>query len=193
MRGAHREKIEVTRMHALRHLQRDVHAGQRDSAHVVECAAHPHRRRAGARRVTFAMEPQQQCVAAEFEEAGAVFVRDFQDRLEAAADRIGDLLLAPSRPLRASCSDSCVNPEMSANAAVPSAVQHGVSGSARSMQLQDAGQVRNRTFGIGWGHCHDRIEIEACGQAHMLPVGAPKFTQWAARNPDGLRAPAMPP
>ena len=88
------KKWKVSRMHALRHPQRDLGARQLDPADVVERAAHPHRGRAGARRVAIALEPQQERVAAELEQAGAVLVGDLEDRREAAADRVGDLLRA---------------------------------------------------------------------------------------------------
>ena len=48
--------------------------------------------------MTVALEPQEHGVAAELEQAAAVFVRDQQDGFEAPADRLGDLFgaLAPA-------------------------------------------------------------------------------------------------
>ena len=44
--------------------------------------------------MTFAVEPQEQSVATELEQAATVLIGDCQDRLEAATDRIGDLFRA---------------------------------------------------------------------------------------------------
>ena len=94
MRGAHHEEVEAARVHALRHPQRDLGARHVDPADVAQHAPHQHRGAARPRDVAFVLEPQQQRVAAELEQAGAVVVRDGQDRLEAAADHFGDLLRA---------------------------------------------------------------------------------------------------
>ena len=73
-------------------------------------------------RVSFAVEPQEQRVAAELEQAAAVLVGDL--RIDSKLPPITSVICsAPSRPLRASCSDNWVNPEISTNAAVPSAIQ----------------------------------------------------------------------
>ena len=79
-------------MHALRHPQRDLRPGDFDPADVAQHPAHQDGRATGARGVTLALEPQQQRVAAELEQAAAVVVGDEQDRLETAPDRLGDLL-----------------------------------------------------------------------------------------------------
>ncbi len=53
--------------------------------------------RARARRVAVAIEPEEERVAAELEQAAAVFVGDGEHRLEHLSDHVGDLLgaLAP--------------------------------------------------------------------------------------------------
>ena len=79
-------------MHALRHLQRDARIGQLDAPHIFEHRAHQHGRSTGAIDVIVAVEPQQQSVAAEFQQSAAVLIGDKEDRLEAVADRVSDLL-----------------------------------------------------------------------------------------------------
>ncbi len=58
---------------------------------------------AGPRDVRLALEQQQERVAAELEQRAAVGVGDGEERLEAAADRVGELLgplpAAPAREL----------------------------------------------------------------------------------------------
>ena len=88
------EKMELSGVHTLRHLQRDLCAGQLDPADVLQHAAHQHRRATRALGVILAVEPQEQRVAAELEQAALVLISDRQDRLEAAADHIGDLFRA---------------------------------------------------------------------------------------------------
>ncbi len=61
---------------------------------------------------------------------------------------------APSRPLRASDSDSFVNPEMSTNAAVPSSVQHSTGRIVDQVLQQQTRHVRTRAFD-GHGHVYD--------------------------------------
>ena len=92
VRRAHREEVELTRVHALGHHQRDLGVGQLDAADVVEDRAHHQRRVAGALDVGIPLEPEQQRVAAELEQAAAAVVGHLQDRLEALADDLGDLL-----------------------------------------------------------------------------------------------------
>ena len=91
---ADREEMEFARMHALRHPQRDLRTRNLDPADGAQHAAHQRRRTAGAFDVALALEPEQQCVAAELEQAAAVLVGDLEDRFETAADRLGDLLRA---------------------------------------------------------------------------------------------------
>ena len=57
-------------------------------------APHEHGRAAARDGVPAVLEPEQQRIAAELEEARAVFVGDEQNRLETVADGIGDLLRA---------------------------------------------------------------------------------------------------
>jgi hypothetical protein len=92
VRRADREERERAAVHALRHLQHDLGAGQRDAAHARELVAHRERRAARALEVALAGVPQQQRVAAELEQAPAGVVGDRQDRAERAADEVGDLL-----------------------------------------------------------------------------------------------------
>ncbi len=152
VRRAHREEMEESRVHALRHLQRDFGARQLDPSDLVEFAAHPHRGRAGTRRVVIALEPQQLRVAAELEQAGALLVGDLQDRRETAADRVGDLFRA-----FAAASPCQLFGELREAGNVG---EHG--GTLRSpvatlgvvdqMLLENAGQIRNRAFGVGFRH-----------------------------------------
>ncbi len=79
-------------MHALRHPQRDLRARHLDPADVAQHAAHQHCGATRARGVAVALEPQQQRVAAELEQAARRCRTRPQDRLEAASDRLGDLL-----------------------------------------------------------------------------------------------------
>ena len=80
-------------------------AGQVDPADVAQHVAHQHGGAACARRVALAVEPQQQRVAAELEQAAAALVGDREHRLKTRP--IASVICsAPSRPLRASCSDS---------------------------------------------------------------------------------------
>ena len=80
-------------MHALRHSQRDLRARHARSGPTSRSTR---RIRTVARQAraawSVALEPQQQRVAAELEQAAAVLVGDQQNRLEAPADRVGDLL-----------------------------------------------------------------------------------------------------
>ena len=79
-------------MQALRHPQRDLRIGQLDPPDLAQHRAHQHRRAARARRVAVAIEPEEQRVAAELEQAAAVVVGDREQRLEHASDHVGDLL-----------------------------------------------------------------------------------------------------
>ena len=94
VRRADREEVELPRVHALGHLQRDLGVGQLDAADVVEDRAHHQRRVAGALDVGIPFEPEEQRVAAELEQAAAAVVGHLQDGLEALADDLGDLLRA---------------------------------------------------------------------------------------------------
>ncbi len=164
MRGADREEIESSRVHALRHLQRYLRARQLDPADVVERAAHSHRRRARARRVAVALEPQQERVAAELEQAGAVLVGDLQDRREAAADRVGDLfraLAALARELLGELREpGDVGEHRGAGGAPGRHVRIG-----EQMQLEDAREVRDHAFGV--------FQRRRCGRigGHRFGIG----------------------
>jgi hypothetical protein len=57
MRGADGEKVELPRMDALRHPQRDRLARNIDPADDRERVAHQHRRAGCARRMVLAVEP----------------------------------------------------------------------------------------------------------------------------------------
>ena len=99
-----------------------------ERAERAQPAAQAEGRAGGALHVIVAVEEQQQRVAAELEEAAGVAVRLREQRAERAAEDV-DELLRPWRPRRrASRSESCVKPEMSANSSVPSTTRAGSSG-----------------------------------------------------------------
>ena len=158
-------------MHTLRHLQRDLGAGQLDVPDIVECAAHPHRSRAGALRVAFTLEPQEQRVAAELEEAGALFIGDFEDRRKAAADRVGDLFgalaTALARQLLGQLREAGNIGEHSRTLSRPAATVRIVD----QVLLENAGEIRDRAFGVGDGHCGNGRELGV--RANNTHVTAP--------------------
>ena len=92
MAEADGEEVELPRMHALRHPQRNRPIGHFDLSDRRQRVAHQHGRAACAHGVLVAVEPQQQRVSAELEEAATVRVRNREHRFEHVADRIGDLL-----------------------------------------------------------------------------------------------------
>src|SRR5438477_496311 len=94
MRRSDRKEVEGSRMHSLRHLQRDFRIRKLDTADVIEHATHENAGATRALGVLVAMKPEQQRIAAEFREPAAVLIGDGENRLEAAADHIGDLLRA---------------------------------------------------------------------------------------------------
>ncbi len=188
--GAHRqqfdvrrsdgEEVECSRMHALRHPQRHPGAGNVDPADVAQHAAHADRGAAGARRMVGILEPQQQRVAAELEQAGAVVVGDRQDRLEAAADHLGDLLGAfpalPGKPLGQLGEARDVDEGDRAVDRPPALVRM-----VDQVLLQDPRQVQAEAFGggFGFGHagflrnlcCKTRKCTQAPENRHVLAVG----------------------
>ena len=78
-------------MHALRHPQRDLRAGNAMRPTSRSARRIRTRRMTGARGMPFALEPQQQRIAAELEQAAAARVGGLEDRLEDCRDRVGDL------------------------------------------------------------------------------------------------------
>src|SRR6266542_2275578 len=92
MRCADREEVERSRMHALGHLQRDLGIRKVDTADVVEYATHEYARATRALGVLVARKPEQQRIAAELDQPAPVLIGDRENRLEAVADHIGDLL-----------------------------------------------------------------------------------------------------
>ncbi len=104
--------------------------------------AHEDRRPARADGVAVPFEPQQQGVAAELEQAAAVFVGDEQDRLEAASDRIGDLFGA----LASLAGEPLGQLREARNVDEDGAAFAGPAASGRivdEMLLENAGHVRN--------------------------------------------------
>ena len=79
-------------MHCLGHLQVDLGVRQLDPTNFVQTIPHQECRSGCPCGVARAVEPQQQRIASELQQAGAVFVGDAQDRLETAAHHVGDLL-----------------------------------------------------------------------------------------------------
>ena len=94
VRRADGKEMEFAGMHALRHPQRDVRTGNLDAADGAQDTAHQRRRTAGALDVAFALEPEQQRIAPELQQAAAVLVRDLEDRFETASDCLRNLLRA---------------------------------------------------------------------------------------------------
>ena len=142
------KKWKQSRMHALRHPQRDLRPGDFDPADVAQHAAHQDGRATGARGVTLALEPHQQRIAAELEQAAAVFVGDEQDRLETAPDRLGDLLGA----LAALAGEPFGQLREPGDVHEDGAAFRGPASGGRivdQMLLEDPCHVRNRTFRIG--------------------------------------------
>src|SRR5215470_13074526 len=90
--------MECARVDALRHAQRDLRSRSLDMTDLAQRPAHPDRGATCTCRMLVALEPEEQRIATELEQAAAVLVRHVQDWLEAPTDRIGDLLgtLAPS-------------------------------------------------------------------------------------------------
>ena len=107
-----------------RHAQRDAarEPCRSGRARAARCAS-PTARAARARRVAVALEEQQQRVAAELQQAAAVGVGDVEQRARSSVPIASASCSAPSRPARASRSDSVVKPEMSTNTSDPSIVR----------------------------------------------------------------------
>ncbi|MBK6396615.1 MAG: hypothetical protein IPF73_19620 [Betaproteobacteria bacterium] len=152
------EEVERSRVHALRHLEHDFGAGQRDPAHDPEPRAHLDRRLACAREVAVAFEPQEQRVAAELEQAAAGVVGDRQDRLEALADHLGDLLgslaafrrellgeLREARDVR-ECRSAFSDPALRARIGDQMLLQH-----PRDVERRPPACAGDRCGGLVWG------------------------------------------
>ena len=72
VRRADRKEMEFARMHALRHPQRDLRPRNLDAADRAQHPAHQRRRTARALDVAVTLEPEQQRVAPELEQAATV-------------------------------------------------------------------------------------------------------------------------
>ena len=103
--------------------------------------------------MTIGREPEQQRVAAEFQQAAAVVVGDCSMSSK-LCPMSSEICSAPSRPLRASASDSLVNPEMSTNTALPSLVQIFAMPFVDQMLLQHARDIAARLYGVAIGVVH---------------------------------------
>ena len=147
VRRADREEMEATRVNALRHAQRDLRAGQVDPTDLIERAAHAHGRGARVRHMIVALEPEEERIAAELEQAGAVLVGDLEDRCEAAANGVADLFgaLAPlARELLGQRRESRdVGEHRRAFRGPARRVRIG-----QEVLLQDAREVRNDALGV---------------------------------------------
>ena len=101
--------------------------------------------------MAFALEPQEQRVASELEQAGAVLIGDLQDRREAAADRIGDLFrafAALAGELLGQLREARDVGEQCGAFARPSAAI----GIVDQVLLENPRQIGNCAFGVGLGH-----------------------------------------
>ena len=156
MRCADRKKMELAGVNSLRHLQRDPRAWHFDATDIAQYPAHLQRRAAGTHHVALGGEPEQQCVAAELEQAATIIVGDLQDRFETAPDRIGDLFRSfaalarePFRQLR----ESRDVDEHCAAVTRPEACLRIVD----QMLLEDPRDVAARFSDIGLGPLRSRV------------------------------------
>ena len=175
-------------MYALRHSQRDLRVRQLDPADFGERATHLHRGRTGARSMPFAVEPQQQRVAAELEQAGAVLVGNLQDRREAAADRVGDVfgtLSALARELLGQRREAGYVGEHGGTFGNPAGRPRIID----QVMLEDARQIRDGAFSVGFRRWH----VEFGVRLHRMPAcyrGGQKCQLVGARAA-GVRRPAQ--
>ena len=81
-----------------------------------------------------------------------------------------------------------MKPETSANTAVPSAVQHATFGVVDQVLLENAGQIRNRAFGVGFRHGQLRFvfrvrRVRTC----YIAVHATTISRWSGTLSRKLR------
>jgi hypothetical protein len=94
MRSTHCKEEVLGAVHAHRHPQLDRRRAGLDRAVRAQLIAHRHGARACSFGVSVAVEQEQQRVSAELQQAAALVVGDGEQTLEAASDRVGQLLRA---------------------------------------------------------------------------------------------------
>ena len=164
--AADQEEVEDTGVRADRHAQRHLAGGRGERADPAQLAAHPVGCGDGAVGVPVALEEEQQCVAAELDQAALVGVGLGEERPERVADHVRDLLgtdlALPRQALRHLCEPGHVDEHRRALelpsedvGSRPRPVEH----QAREVRLQrgrhDAGHPALRRSGSRWS-CSSR-------------------------------------